>query len=481
MPPYTPQSLHRLVAILPEAYALSFEYAARERNGAAVRSVQAARLKALLEHALTRVPHYRSFGDLLSSVSADPHRALRQLPLVTREDLRDRFADMCDDEFDPDEVFMTYTSGTSGTPLATLHDLNRLLHTVASGIRWRQQFVEPLGHRAAHIVVQGDGLEATDYSIEPQEGLAIKGTFDVAPRSGAADTVIAQRLRDFNPQILRGQTSSLTALAAKFLGAGEPPLANAKAVITGGEDLNWGARSMIERALGAPVYDSYGLREVGPIAWECNEHDGYHIDEDRVIVEIVNESGEPVDGEQVGEVAVTSLLSYSMPILRYRTGDEGSLTSTPCECGVQLARLQQLRGRREVYLTLPDGSLLHARHLWSIIEAFPIAAYQIRQLARDRAVILIVPAGDEDDSPLPAFRRKYQERRHVTVQPGPLEPQLENELRARLPAALNVSVEVASISSLRGAGSKLESFVSYLPEGHSWPTSTYERAAVPRP
>ncbi len=58
-------------------------------------------------------------------------------------------------------------------------------------------------------------------------------------------------------------------------------------IFTSSEYLEPGMRKFIEEAFGAEVFDIYGCTEMKEIAWECEKHEGYHINEDDVYVEIL--------------------------------------------------------------------------------------------------------------------------------------------------------------------------------------------------
>jgi phenylacetate-coenzyme A ligase PaaK-like adenylate-forming protein len=63
-------------------------------------------------------------------------------------------------------------------------------------------------------------------------------------------------------------------------------------------------------------------------------------------VEIIDPlTGRELEPGQEGEIVLTSLSSEAMPLIRYRTGDIGSLIKSPC--GSPLPRLGKIRGRGE--------------------------------------------------------------------------------------------------------------------------------------
>ena len=98
----------------------------------------------------------------------------------------------------------------------------------------------------------------------------------------------------------------------------------------------------------------------GPgVASECLEaRDGLHVHEDHFLVEVVDpDSGEPLGEGEEGELVFTTLVKEAMPMLRYRTGDIGSLTCEPCVCGRTTARIRGLRGRRDDMITVRGVNL----------------------------------------------------------------------------------------------------------------------------
>ncbi len=110
-------------------------------------------------------------------------------------------------------------------------------------------------------------------------------------------------------------------------------------------------RTRIETACGCETFLHYGTTETGLGGGvECAAHDGCHLRESDLLVEIVDPvTGAPVPDGVVGEVVVTTLGRQAMPLIRYRTGDLGRLERAPCVCGGVTARLHDILGRRIVF------------------------------------------------------------------------------------------------------------------------------------
>ena len=114
-------------------------------------------------------------------------------------------------------------------------------------------------------------------------------------------------------------------------------------------------RDEIEKRLNISATDNYGLSEVmGPgISGECQMKDGLHINEDHFVVEVVDPAtGEPVPEGTQGELVFTSLTREASPVVRYRTGDLCSITTSPCVCGRTFARHTKVFARADDMLII---------------------------------------------------------------------------------------------------------------------------------
>ena len=116
-------------------------------------------------------------------------------------------------------------------------------------------------------------------------------------------------------------------------------------VLCGAEAVLASDRAALSRAFG-PVFETYGSRETMLLAAECEAHDGMHLMEENLLVEVTR-GGVPVAPGESGEVLVTDLHNYGMPLIRYQNGD---VATTPvaagCRCGRGLRKLQSVDGRR---------------------------------------------------------------------------------------------------------------------------------------
>ena len=74
----------------------------------------------------------------------------------------------------------------------------------------------------------------------------------------------------------------------------------------------------------------------------CQAHQGMHLQEDKVIAEIVDEDGRPLPAGERGELVVTTIGMEALPLIRYRTGDYTRILPGPCPCGSETLRLDRV-------------------------------------------------------------------------------------------------------------------------------------------
>jgi phenylacetate-CoA ligase len=229
----------------------------------------------------------------------------------------------------------------------------------------------------------------------------------VLPASGGFSARHAMLLNDLGAQVLVATPSYALVIAQAVEEAGiEPGSLQLELGLFGGEAWTEGLRGQIERGLpGLRAVNFYGLSEMcGPgVATECLEaRDGLHVHEDHFLVEVIDaDTGLPVDEGVEGELVFTTLAKEAMPMLRYRTGDVGSLTFEPCSCGRTTARIRGLRGRIDDMITV-RGVNLYPSNVEHLLLSVPEVAphYQLvveRPGAMDEVTVQCEPASAEVD------------------------------------------------------------------------------------
>jgi phenylacetate-CoA ligase len=193
----------------------------------------------------------------------------------------------------------------------------------------------------------------------------------------------------FRPVCLFGYPSSIAMLVDHARSRGRClDTRRLRAVFVTGEVCYPRDREQIAAYFGVPVADGYGSRDAGFIAHECLKG-RMHLTAENLFVEIIENDQSVAVGES-GEVVVTHLDAYGMPLIRYRTGDLGRLLPGRCGCGRGLPLMDMVKGRTTDFLYLPDGNVRHALSIiYPLRETPGISRFRVVQ-SDDYAVVIEV-------------------------------------------------------------------------------------------
>ena len=146
--------------------------------------------------------------------------------------------------------------------------------------------------------------------------------------------------------------------------------------------------------------DILGTIELGDIAWQCEERNGYHVSADAVVVEFLK-NGRPAQPGEEGKIVCTSLYGYTMPFIRYAVDDICITSDRFCPCGRTLPMIESIKGRANDFIVLPDGQIIASCFLVIIMQAFhDVAQYRIVQEDK-RKIIVQLTKGKGFDPPTP--------------------------------------------------------------------------------
>ena len=173
-----------------------------------------------------------------------------------------------------------------------------------------------------------------------------------------------------------------------------------KGIVVGAEKLHAFQREVIERVFQAPVFETYGAREFMLIGAECERHCGLHLSQEFLLVEILDDAGRPTPAGQEGNVVVTDLYNYGMPMIRYVIGDRAVAGWETCSCGRGLPLLKRVVGRQLDLIRTPDGRVVSGEFFPHLVKDFPaIERFQVVQERPDsvRMQVILRPSWSEAD------------------------------------------------------------------------------------
>src|SRR4029079_322769 len=128
-------------------------------------------------------------------------------------------------------------------------------------------------------------------------------------------------------------------------------------VAVGSEVLTEDADARIRAAWGHAPFDVYAATEGAIVASSSPAHVGMHVSEDLLVVESVDEAGDPVAPGELGHhVLVTNLVNRAQPLIRYELPDSIVMTDEPDPSGRPYARILRVDGRADDILRMPGAT-----------------------------------------------------------------------------------------------------------------------------
>jgi phenylacetate-CoA ligase len=386
-----------------------------------LRESQFRQLEILLAHAAETVPYYRErldpAGYRPGKQGLTPER-WRKLPLLTRNAIQQygRLGLLLSEQLPAGHGRLAdnTTSGSTGTPVMTNQtELTQVLFR-AMALREAHWHHRDLSGKLAAIrrdvyskTVTADGIQFPDWgppfaSVYPTGPAVFLDVFlDIADQ---VRWIIRER-----PDYLVTFPSNLHAilLYARRHGIQLPAL---KAAQTVGEVVNPELRALAREVWSVRVRDVYSTQELGTVAIQCPEHEHYHVQSEVVLVEVIDERGRPCRTGQIGQVVLTPLQNFAMPLIRYAIGDYAEV-GEPCSCARGLPVLRRILGRTRNMVTLPGGERRFSMLPGSLFARIPaVIQHQVVQKSLEDVEVRLVARKPLEPAEEQAIREEIVEQ-----------------------------------------------------------------------
>ena len=345
--------------------------------------LQTERILSLVPYAYERSAFYREVWDAAGVRPADIRDLddfARLIPTITRDDIR-AFRSRTGDPYagllcvDPSELTsITSSSGTTGEPefFPELWDAQPPLPLASARDLWE------LGLRPGDRVLTPAGSFRGFFDSFYQMLGLIPVYADTWMGHWADVLEVIKAYRPAYVQLMGPIIIELERLAATH------DLREAFSCFKGasfaGQPLGRHQARMVREDWGLELFVYTSAGDTGT-AWECREHDGYHLWEDTVLAEhLSTDSNDPVPGDEVGELVATNLDDLAAPLIRYRSDDLVRMSGDVCACGRTHSRMW-VAGRKGDE-TLVRGRPVLVGDVWAAVESVPETADGLFQIIR---------------------------------------------------------------------------------------------------
>jgi len=358
-----------------------------------IAQLQWRKLEALVGHCARAVPYYRQrwreFGIDPKQIQSPADYA--RLPVLRKADVRANF-DALHAEGARDQIYYKTTGGSTGEPMRfgyTRESYDRRIAAMWRGYAWAGA---TMGRRTLYLWGASIGVPLRAQQIKERlyHAMFNRRMLNAFLMNESRMLEYAAKIESFKPEIIVSYVAPILRMAEWMLATGTRPH-RPEAIVSAAEALHPAQRATIERAFGCPVFNTYGCREVMLIAAECERRDGLHLTADHLCVEL-DQPTMSTGGEAIGEVVLTDLHNFGMPLLRYANGDLATAASGACACGRGLGRFKRIDGRKLDTLRTPAGHLLPGEFIvYAFLPIQKVKRYQVVQRELGALDIYLVP------------------------------------------------------------------------------------------
>jgi len=358
---------------------------------------QLIQIQNVINHAHATVPFYQ---ERLAEFADWPPGLLtlqrfRDIPTLSRTEVQEAGTRLHSRRLPPGHkpTYSVKTSGSSGKPVEVLGTPVTTVMMAALTMRghlWhgRDLSTKNLSFRATNV-------SGTDKLVARWAPLPYTGPGVVIDFTQHMSVLFEHLLRE-NPCYLQTHPFVVLGLVQLSAETGRKP-ESLREVRTYGETLDPWVRELCREVWGVPIADNYSAEEFGTIAHQCPQSEALHVQCENVLVEVLDDQGEPCAAGQSGRVVVTSLLNYATPLIRYELEDIVEV-GAPCDCGRGLPVLKRIKGRVKNMVHLPNGETCFPEVWKELFTITKIRQFQMIQTSLHDILLKCVVSEPLDDA-----------------------------------------------------------------------------------
>lgn len=370
-----------------------------------IQDIQWKRLKKLLS---TSFESSKFYHDLFKSVHLHPsdiktYKDFTKLPILDKKDLKSNYKKIITNECSEQDYVVSYTSGSTGEPFPFLIDINREApNTFAAFMLNKENIgIDPFKKSNELLIKIKPKNEIKNLNKIDNKSLYhkikshfISETFSIGSLNIKEENTeaISSIMQNNNIKDIYGYSSNVFSLA-RFFKTNNINI-NLNYVILIAESILPQQKSVISTIFKCPVYMDYGASECMRMGFECNKHNGYHMDIYNYYFEYLDNFGEPCHPGENANIVVTNLNNYIFPLIRYRIGDQIIVSEEKCSCGLPYPIISKISGRELNSVTTPQNNEIPFLNFTSSLQLFYdyIVQYQfIIDEKNENITIKIIP------------------------------------------------------------------------------------------
>ena len=278
------------------------------------------------------------------------YKKWNKLPVLTKKDLQKELIKRLSKGYNPKNIYVNKTSGSTGDPFYFAKD--KYTHALTwSNIKFNFNNHKLYGTKQARFYgIPKHGLPRIKERLK--DFFSNRYRFNVFDLSDEALKKWVYNFKKNKYIYLNGYTTVLVVFAEYLINNNlvlKKICPTIKACVVTSEMCSDSDREKLEKGLGVKVINEYGASELDLIAFE-DENLDWVVNRQTLFIEILDNENNNVEYGKEGRIVITSLFNKAHPFIRYEIGDRGILENK----GGKII-LKKLIGRKEDLIHLPSG------------------------------------------------------------------------------------------------------------------------------
>lgn len=387
---YDPEFQQRIYEMLMES-----QYWSPEQ----MHAFQEQQLAQLLKFSRDTVPFYKErLAHILTADGQVNWDRWHEIPILKRDDLHNHREDMLAPKLPPGHGFMGdhMGSGTTGRPVTSTH--NSLMPLVSSAALYRAWAWFDVDYRKNFCINDGNEPDVASWPEGATRG-SCAPAWDVANADVKSFQInrftlpeqvaefVNRMAIDYLAGVFPNRMQSV-ALAAEKLGL-QRKLAG---IFTLGSAPDETMREDCRRVYDAEIISLYASKEVYNIGHQCPTGQHYHVNSELVLLEVLDDFGNPSPVGECGRAVITSFFNTAQPFIRYEIGDQ-LVMGANCNCGRTLPVIEKIAGRTLHMFRLPGNRKVAFSLPSKMMKIVAAQNWQFAQIKPLHIEVRIIPDG----------------------------------------------------------------------------------------
>lgn len=278
-------------------------------------------LNRLLNHAISTTNFYKSYAS---------NNTLKDFPVVNKNLIRDNLKDFTSHKFELKNCIKASTSGSTGTPFSIYQNIEKVNKNIADDVFFSTKSNYWQGNHLVYFRVWPSkftlkrALNFKMRHIDPYDVFTLT--------NDTIDELITKLNQSKKPVNFKGYVSAFEKICRYIDSLPENPIKfKTDSIITTSESVNDFTKHAIKKYFGVWPVSRYSNLENGVIAQQYEGDDPrLWINDSSYLIEIFDlKENKKLNYGEHGRIVLTDLYNFATPLIRYDTGDVGTIAIDP--------------------------------------------------------------------------------------------------------------------------------------------------------